>query len=56
MSDKRIRRIAEEIKKTISSLILKGLKDPRIDQMASITHVEVSRDYSIVKIFVFIFD
>ena len=56
MSDKRIRRIAEEIKKTISSLILKDLKDPRIDQMASITHVEVSRDYSIAKIYVSTFD
>ena len=56
MSDKRTRRIAEEIKKTVSSLILKDLKDPRIDHMASITHVEVSRDYSIAKIFVSTFD
>lgn len=56
MSDKRVRRIAEEIKKTISSLILRELKDPRVDQMASITHVEVSRDYSVAKIYVSTFD
>lgn len=52
MSDKRVRRISEEIKKTISSLIFRDLKDPRIDQLASITHVDLSNDYSVAKIYV----
>ena len=56
MSDKRVRRIGEEIKKTVSALILRELKDPRVDSLASITHVEVSRDYSIAKIYVSTFD
>lgn len=56
MSDKRVRRIAEEIRKTVSSLILSELKDPRIDQLASITHIDLSNDYSIAKIYVSNFD
>lgn len=52
MSDKRVGRISEEIRKIISSLIFKDLKDPRIDQLASITHVDLSKDYSIAKVYV----
>lgn len=56
MSEKRVRRIAEEIKKIISSLIFKDLKDPRIDQMASITHVDLTNDYTLAKIYISTFD
>lgn len=52
MNIKRNRRIAEEIKKIISNLILSGLKDPRIDKMASVTAVNLSGDYSIAKIYI----
>lgn len=52
MNSKRVGRISEEIRKVVSSLIFKDLKDPRIDQLASITHVELSNDYSVAKIFV----
>lgn len=52
MSEKRVRRIAEEIKKTVSKLILDGLKDPRIDSLASVTHVDLTNDYSIAKIYI----
>ena len=52
MNEKRVRRISEEIKKEISSLLLTELKDPRIDEFASITHVDVTNDLSLAKIYV----
>lgn len=52
MSEKRVRRIAEEIRKIISKLILDGLKDPRIDPLASVTHVELTNDYSLAKVYI----
>lgn len=56
MSDKRVKRISEEIKKIISKLIFDGLKDPRIDSLASITYVDLTNDYSIAKVYVSTFD
>lgn len=51
MNDKRVGRISEEIRKIISKLILQGLKDPRIDKIASVNRVELTRDYSIAKVY-----
>lgn len=56
MSEKRTRRISEEIKKIISSLLLDGIKDPRIDDLASVTHVDLSNDYSLAKIYISTFN
>ena len=44
-------RIGEEIKKIISDLLIKGLKDPRLDRMISITAVDVTSDYSYATVF-----
>lgn len=44
-------RIGEEIKKIISDLLIKGLKDPRLDGMISITGVDVTSDYSYATIY-----
>lgn len=52
MSEKRVNRIAEEIKKLISKLILDGIKDPRIDSLTSVTHVDLTNDYSLAKIYI----
>lgn len=52
MSSIRINRIAEEIKKYLSSLVRTQLKDPRISPLTSVTDVEVSRDLSYAKIFI----
>ncbi|WP_130807046.1 30S ribosome-binding factor RbfA [Senegalia massiliensis] len=52
MSSKRTARISEEIKKIVSSMILKELKDPRIATMTTITDVEVTNDLRYVKIFI----
>lgn len=43
-------RIAEEIKREVSAIVAKEVKDPRLG-MISITDVEVSRDLSIAKVF-----
>lgn len=52
MKNTRTMRISEEIKKIISNLVLTELKDPRIDDLASITNVELSNDHSLAKIYI----
>lgn len=44
-------RIGEEIRRIISDLLLKGLKDPRLDAMISITAVDVTSDYSYATVY-----
>lgn len=50
MDSKRTQRVGEEIQKEISSLLLKGLKDPRIG-FVTITSVEVTSDLQIAKVY-----
>lgn len=52
MKHQRLDRISEEIKKEISRIIREDVKDPRIGQMASILHAEVSGDLRHAKIYV----
>ncbi len=44
-------RLGEEIKKIISSMLLRELKDPRLSGMVSITAVEVTSDGGMAKVF-----
>ncbi|WAW15643.1 30S ribosome-binding factor RbfA [Peptostreptococcus equinus] len=44
MASNRIKRISEEVKKTISMMLISGIKDPRINSMISVTDVEVTND------------
>lgn len=44
MASNRIKRISEEVKKVISSMLINGIKDPRITSMISVTEVEVTND------------
>ncbi len=44
-------RVAERIKRDLSELLQKELRDPRIS-MVAITNVEVTRDFAIARIFV----
>ncbi|HHU61869.1 MAG: 30S ribosome-binding factor RbfA [Bacillota bacterium] len=46
----RYKRIAEEVKREISAIVAKEVKDPRLG-MISITDVDVSRDLSIAKVY-----
>ncbi|MBR0575498.1 30S ribosome-binding factor RbfA [Proteiniclasticum sp. BAD-10] len=55
MAKYRSGRINEEMKKEISSIVMNGLKDPRITAMVTITDVEVTSDLRYAKVFVSIF-
>ncbi len=48
----RTNRIAEEMKREISSIIQNQLKDPRLPEFVSITAVNVTRDLRYAKIYV----
>jgi ribosome-binding factor A len=48
----RSERLGEEIKKIISEMLIRGLKDPRLSSMVSITAVEVTSDGSYATVFV----
>ena len=52
MNKKRLNRISGEVKKTVSELLTRNLKDPRISSMTSITKVEVTGDLRYANIFV----
>lgn len=54
MSRQRAYRVAEEIKKEMSR-ILREIKDPRLVDLVSVTHVELSKDLRHAKIFVSIY-
>jgi len=55
MSIQRSKRISEEIKKVVSSLLRNGLKDPRISPMASVTDVKTTRDLRFAYIYITVF-
>lgn len=56
MSEKRMGRIEEEIKRIVSGVIANDLKDPRINSLISVTGVTVSNDLKYANIYVSIFD
>ncbi len=55
MSENRIRRVAEQMKKDLSQIINKEIKDPRVSAMTSITDVQLSKDLRYASIYVSIF-
>ena len=48
----RVERIEEEVKKVVSKVIDRDLKDSRLNGMISVTKVDVSRDLKYCKIYV----
>lgn len=48
----RTKRIAEEIRKVIASMLISGIKDPRITALISVTDVEVTSDLSYATVYV----
>lgn len=56
MSAGRNKKVAEEIKKVVSTLILQGMKDPRISKLSSINHVDVTNDFRFATVYVSCFD
>ncbi len=55
MVRQRAHRVAEEIKKEVSDILLMELKDPGLVKLTSVTDVEVSKDLNYAKIFVSIY-
>ena len=51
MDKRRLYRVQSEIQRIISELLIEGLKDPRIDQMTSVSEVELSNDTSVATIY-----
>lgn len=49
-------RLGEEIKKIISQMLLRELKDPRLSTMISITDVDVTRDNSYATCYITVLD
>ncbi|HPU00702.1 MAG: 30S ribosome-binding factor RbfA [Firmicutes bacterium] len=55
MSLRRAQRVAEEMKKEISRMIAREIKDPGIAPMTSVTAVELSRDLRHATVYVSVF-
>ena len=51
MAYNRIDRVSEEVKRELASL-LRELKDPRINEFASVTGVEVTNDFKFAKAYI----
>ena len=48
----RTQRIGEEIRKVVSTMLISGIKDYRINSMVSVTDVEVTNDLSYAYVYV----
>jgi|SRR5699024_3445750 len=55
MNNRRVSRISTEIKRVISQLIIESIKDPRVNELTTITDVEVTNDLSFAKVYVGVF-
>src|SRR5690554_5568594 len=49
-------RLGEEIRKVVSELLLKEIKDPRLSGIVSISAVEVTADYSYATLYITVLD
>ncbi len=52
MNEKRINRISEEVKKIVSDLLFREIKDPRISGLPSVNRVVVTKDLNTAKIYI----
>jgi ribosome-binding factor A len=52
MDKRRLKRVASLLRDELSSLILHGVKDPRIDTLITVTDVDVAKDASFAKVYV----
>ena len=56
MSKDRIAAISTEFKRALSEIIRNDIKDPRVSEMASVTHVEITKDLKYAKAYISVFD
>jgi len=52
----RIAAISTEFKRVLSDIIRNDIKDPRVSEMASVTHVEITKDLKYAKAYISVFD
>jgi ribosome-binding factor A len=52
----RIAAISAEFKRVLSEIIRNDIKDPRVSEMASVTHVEITKDLKYAKAYISVFD
>ncbi len=55
MSENRVRRVAEQVKKDVSQIIRSEMKDPRVAGITSVTDVELTKDLRYATIYVSIY-
>ncbi len=55
MSENRLRRVAEQIKKDIGGIINYEIKDPRVANLTSVTDVSVSKDLRYASVYISIY-
>ena len=56
MQKDRISAIQSEFKRVLSEIIKNEMNDPRISEMASVTHVDLTRDLKFAKAYISVFD
>lgn len=56
MQKDRLSGIKAEFKRALSEIIRTDIKDPRVSEMASVTHIELSRDLKYAKAYISIYD
>ena len=56
MSKDRMAAISSEFKRVLSDIIRNDIKDPRVSEMASVTHVEITKDLKYAKAYISVFD
>lgn len=56
MAKDRTAAISAEFKRVLSDIIRNDIKDPRVSEMASVTHVEITKDLKYAKAYISVFD
>ena len=56
MARDRLAAISSEFKRVLSDIIRNDIKDPRVSEMASVTHVEITKDLKYAKAYISVFD
>lgn len=56
MAKDRLSSLNTEFKRALSDIIISEMNDPRISQMTSVTHVDLSKDLMYAKVYLSIYD
>ena len=55
MNKKRVQQISEEVRRCLADIVQNKLKDPRIPDIISVSHVDVTNDLSFAKVYISVF-